>query len=107
MNELRSDGLKQIGITTNGVALTKRRAKRLKDAGLDTANISLDTLEPMKFLVKLFSIIFLFLFIESNYKKGRATVSTNNLQYLFQFAQLRSPSPIIFFEEDLFLTRFC
>ena len=31
-----------------GVALTKRRAKRLFDKGLDTANISLDTLEPMK-----------------------------------------------------------
>ena len=48
LNELRSDGLKNIGITTNGVAFTERRANRLKAAGLDTANISLDTLEAMK-----------------------------------------------------------
>lgn len=48
LNSLRDDGVKQIGITTNGVALSRRKAKRLRDAGLDTANISLDTLEPMK-----------------------------------------------------------
>ena len=48
LNSLRNDGVKQIGITTNGVALSRRKAKRLRDAGLDTANISLDTLEPMK-----------------------------------------------------------
>lgn len=47
-NELREHGLAQIGITTNGVAFTSRRASRLAAAGLDTANISLDTLEPMK-----------------------------------------------------------
>jgi len=35
-------------MTTNGVALTAKRALRLKQAGLDTVNISLDTLEPMK-----------------------------------------------------------
>ena len=48
LNSLREDGVKQIGITTNGVSLSRRKAKRLKEAGLDTANISLDTLEPMK-----------------------------------------------------------
>jgi len=48
LDSLRSDGLKNIGITTNGVAFTKKRSLRLKAAGLDTANISLDTLEPMK-----------------------------------------------------------
>ena len=48
LDSLRSDGLQNIGITTNGVAFTKKRSLRLKAAGLDTANISLDTLEPMK-----------------------------------------------------------
>ena len=35
-------------MTTNGVALTAKRALKLKEAGMDTVNISLDTLEPMK-----------------------------------------------------------
>jgi len=35
-------------MTTNGITL-KRKAKALKQAGLDHINISLDTLEPEKF----------------------------------------------------------
>jgi len=45
---LKQYGLKTLGMTTNGVALTKKRASRLQSYGLDTVNISLDTLEPMK-----------------------------------------------------------
>ena len=48
LDSLREYGLKNVGITTNGVAFTKKRSQRLRAAGLDTANISLDTLEPMK-----------------------------------------------------------
>jgi len=48
LNELRSHSLETIGITTNGVALTAKRAEQLFESGLDTVNISMDTLEPMK-----------------------------------------------------------
>jgi len=42
------DGIKDIGLTTNGVLLTKM-AKDLKEAGLHRVNISLDTVDPEKF----------------------------------------------------------
>lgn len=48
LNELRRLGLEKIGITTNGIAVT-RRLQSLKDAGLDHINVSLDTLDPLKF----------------------------------------------------------
>jgi cyclic pyranopterin phosphate synthase len=38
----------EIALTTNGVSLA-RRAKRLKDAGLDRVNVSLDTVDPTRF----------------------------------------------------------
>ena len=41
-------GIKNISLTTNG-ALLPRLAPRLKDAGLDRVNISLDTLDPVQF----------------------------------------------------------
>ncbi|NWI91890.1 MOCS1 protein, partial [Pitta sordida] len=42
------DGLKTIAVTTNGINLT-RMLPRLKEAGLNAINISLDTLVPAKF----------------------------------------------------------
>ena len=42
------DGLKDFGMTTNGVYLTQY-AQQLADAGLHRVNISLDTLNPDKF----------------------------------------------------------
>ncbi|XP_059145505.1 molybdenum cofactor biosynthesis protein 1-like [Physella acuta] len=48
LNELRSIGLKNIGITTNAVTLA-RKLPDLKAAGLDQINLSLDTLVPAKF----------------------------------------------------------
>ncbi|KND01209.1 molybdenum cofactor biosynthesis protein A [Spizellomyces punctatus DAOM BR117] len=48
LNDLRSIGLKTIGMTTNGLAL-KRKLPALREAGLDQLNISLDTLDVFKF----------------------------------------------------------
>ncbi|NXM23048.1 MOCS1 protein, partial [Ploceus nigricollis] len=42
------EGLKTIAVTTNGINLT-RLLPRLKEAGLNAINISLDTLVPSKF----------------------------------------------------------
>ncbi|NWV55306.1 MOCS1 protein, partial [Daphoenositta chrysoptera] len=42
------EGLKAIAVTTNGINLT-RLLPRLKEAGLNAINISLDTLVPAKF----------------------------------------------------------
>ncbi|NXQ63497.1 MOCS1 protein, partial [Anthoscopus minutus] len=42
------EGLKTIAVTTNGINLT-RLLPRLKEAGLNAINISLDTLVPDKF----------------------------------------------------------
>ncbi|GAB4473696.1 MAG: GTP 3',8-cyclase MoaA [Anaerolineales bacterium] len=42
------DGLKTLTMTTNGILLPKL-AQKLKDAGLQRVNISLDTLQPTKF----------------------------------------------------------
>lgn len=41
-------GLKNLAITTNGITLAKKLPK-LKECGLDSINISLDTLVPAKF----------------------------------------------------------
>ncbi len=47
--ELRKlEGLKTIAVTTNGINLA-RLLPKLKDAGLDLINISLDSLVPAKF----------------------------------------------------------
>ena len=40
--------LKMIGVTTNGIVLG-RKLSALKKAGLDAINISLDTLQPLKY----------------------------------------------------------
>ena len=48
LGKLRGQGLQQIGITTNGVTLT-RQLRGLLDNGLTHLNISLDTLDPLKF----------------------------------------------------------
>ncbi|PAA57863.1 hypothetical protein BOX15_Mlig002786g1, partial [Macrostomum lignano] len=48
LNELRSQGLQSIGITTNGILL-QRQARALRQAGLDALNVSCDTLVPGKF----------------------------------------------------------
>ncbi len=41
-------GIEELTLTTNGVLL-KNMAKPLKDAGLDRINISIDTLDPIKY----------------------------------------------------------
>nr|KAJ3418727.1 Molybdenum cofactor synthesis protein 1 [Polyrhizophydium stewartii] len=48
LDELRPLGLAAIGMTTNGVAL-KRKLPALLASGLDQLNISLDTLDPVRF----------------------------------------------------------
>lgn len=48
ISDLRPEGLQSIGITTNGIAL-KRKLPLLRDAGLDSLNISLDTLDRHMF----------------------------------------------------------
>ncbi|KDN53396.1 molybdenum cofactor biosynthesis prote [Tilletiaria anomala UBC 951] len=48
LNELRSMGLRSIGMTSNGLALA-RRLPRLVDQGLSHLNLSLDTFDPFKF----------------------------------------------------------
>jgi cyclic pyranopterin phosphate synthase len=46
---LRPRGLDEIAITSNGVALSERKLRRMFDAGLTGLNLSLDTLVPAKF----------------------------------------------------------
>ncbi|KAJ3354919.1 Molybdenum cofactor synthesis protein 1 [Entophlyctis luteolus] len=48
LGSLRPQGLKSIGMTTNGLAL-KSRLPILRDAGLNNINISLDTMDPFTF----------------------------------------------------------
>jgi GTP 3',8-cyclase / cyclic pyranopterin monophosphate synthase len=48
LNDLKSFGLEKIGVTTNGIAL-KRKLPKLREAGLDQINISLDTMDKFKF----------------------------------------------------------
>ena len=45
---LKEIGMEEIALTTNGILL-KDRAKALKEAGLNRVNISLDTMNPVKF----------------------------------------------------------
>ena len=42
-------GLEEISMTTNGILLTPEAAAELKAAGLDRLNISLDTLDPIRY----------------------------------------------------------
>jgi cyclic pyranopterin phosphate synthase len=44
------DGLDEISMTTNASLLTREKAQLLKSAGLSRINISLDTLDPGRFL---------------------------------------------------------
>lgn len=48
LNELKPLGLNNIGITTNAIAL-RSKLPGLVNAGLDSINISLDTLDPFKY----------------------------------------------------------
>lgn len=48
IGKLKSKGLKDLGLTTNGILL-KEYADRLKKAGLDRVNISIDSLNPNKY----------------------------------------------------------
>jgi cyclic pyranopterin phosphate synthase len=48
LDKLRPAGLKQIAMTTNGIALS-RLLPELRAAGLDKLNLSLDTLDRSKF----------------------------------------------------------
>lgn len=48
LNELKPLGLQSIGMTTNGIVL-KRKLPALVEAGLTNVNISLDTLDTLKF----------------------------------------------------------
>mmetsp|Transcript_16535 Transcript_16535/g.23116 ORF Transcript_16535/g.23116 Transcript_16535/m.23116 type:complete len:384 (-) Transcript_16535:285-1436(-) len=47
-SELKPLGLREIAMTTNGITLG-RKVPELKTAGLDSVNVSLDTLDPFKF----------------------------------------------------------
>ncbi len=49
LNDLKQHGLEQIGITTNGIALGRRKLDTLVQNGLTHLNVSLDTLDPFKF----------------------------------------------------------
>jgi len=48
ISQLKNKGLKELGLTTNGILL-KDYAKPLKKAGLTRVNVSLDSLDPHKF----------------------------------------------------------
>lgn len=50
LNELRPHGLRAISMTTNGIVLA-RKAAALRAAGLNSVNVSLDTLDEHKFHV--------------------------------------------------------
>ena len=43
------EGLDEISMTTNGILLTPEMAVELKEVGLDRLNISLDTLDPVRY----------------------------------------------------------
>lgn len=49
LNSLKQHGLEQIGITTNGIALGRRKLDTLVHNGLTHLNVSLDTLDPFQF----------------------------------------------------------
>ncbi|CAG8529063.1 1070_t:CDS:2, partial [Diversispora eburnea] len=48
LGKLRSEGLETLSMTSNGIAL-KRKLPRLVENGLNLLNLSLDTLDPLKF----------------------------------------------------------
>jgi cyclic pyranopterin phosphate synthase len=43
------DGIEEIAMTTNALLITPQRAHELRGAGLDRLNISLDTLDPLRY----------------------------------------------------------
>lgn len=45
VSSIKALGVRDLSLTTNGILLT-RMARRLREAGLDRVNVSLDTLEP-------------------------------------------------------------
>ena len=48
IENIKDDQIKDISLTTNGILLEKY-AQKLKDAGLDRVNVSLDTLDPVQY----------------------------------------------------------
>ncbi|KAJ9063084.1 hypothetical protein DSO57_1004013 [Entomophthora muscae] len=50
LSGLRNQGLKAIGMTSNGIAL-KRKLPKLLEYGLTSLNLSLDTINPFKFQI--------------------------------------------------------
>ncbi|RCH83165.1 Molybdenum cofactor synthesis protein 1, partial [Rhizopus stolonifer] len=50
LGQLKTQGLESLAMTSNGIAL-KRKLPKLYEAGLDTLNISLDTLNPHLFQI--------------------------------------------------------
>lgn len=48
LGELKQHGLQSLAMTSNGIAL-KRKLPQFVDAGLDTLNVSLDTMDPHLF----------------------------------------------------------
>ena len=44
------DGVDTVGMTTNGLTLTKKKLISLKKAGLNSVNVSLDTLNHERFV---------------------------------------------------------
>ena len=50
LGKLRSAGLKELAITSNGIAL-HRKLGRMVEAGLTGLNLSLDTLDPFQFQI--------------------------------------------------------
>lgn len=72
------DGLKDLGMTTNGIVLDKF-AQPLADAGLHRVNISLDTLNPKKYkeITRLGDINNVFRGIEAAKKAGLLPIKIN------------------------------
>ncbi|RCI07001.1 Molybdenum cofactor synthesis protein 1 [Rhizopus stolonifer] len=50
LGQLKQDGLQSLAMTSNGIAL-KRKLPALVEGGLDTLNVSLDTLDPHLFQI--------------------------------------------------------
>lgn len=72
------DGVKDMGMTTNGIYLPKY-AQQLADAGLHRVNISLDTMDPVKYnkITRLGDINQVFEGIEAAKKAGLNPVKIN------------------------------
>ena len=74
----KTDGIKDFGMTTNGVLLDKY-AQQLADAGLHRVNISLDTMDPDKYhkITRLGDITNVFKGIEAAEKAGLTPIKIN------------------------------